>query len=131
CVLTRPLACVVVQASVLRRGLRADAWREPSKVVALLLRRAVLGVLLRDLAEVRALVQRARDIGHLLQLIGERLKVPAHGPRSRDLYLGDVDLGGRRRDGLVLPALGEFVAKKLVTGVGLDVVRAEAGTEPA
>src|SRR5205823_5076522 len=57
--------------------LRDHPAREPPEVAALVARRGVLAVLLGDLGEVLAVVERLLDVRHLLQLIGERLEVAA------------------------------------------------------
>src|SRR5438876_161550 len=73
----------------------------------------------------------AEDVVRLLLLGGERLEVAADRARGGDLDLRDVDLRSRRHDGLILPALGKFIAQELVTRVRLDVVDGEARGEPA
>src|SRR2546426_2056209 len=136
----RGVECIVLLAArtgieieelVLRREIGEHAARDPAHVSTLVLRGAVLGVLLRDLAEVGAAVERGADVGDLLELGGERLEVAADRARGGNLDLRDVDLRSRRHDGLILPALGEFIAQELVTRVRLHVVDGEARGEPA
>src|SRR5437762_5114106 len=130
-VLLAARAGIEVEELVLGSEVGEHAPREPSDVAALVLRGAVLAVLLRHLGEVGAAVERLVDVGDLLQLRGERLKVSGGRARGGDLDHRDVHLGGRRGDRLVLPLFGDPVADDVVAAVRLDVSDREAGGEPA
>src|SRR6266508_1235375 len=74
-VLDRTQADVKHEDLVLDVDLCQHAARVPAELATLLLCRAVLGELLRDLGEVRSLVELLLDVRHLLQLIGVGLEV--------------------------------------------------------
>src|SRR5712691_11008327 len=96
-VLTRALTHVQGEDLVLEIDLREHAVRVPTKIATRVLRRAVLRELLRDLREVRPLVELCLDVLELLQLIRVRLEVSAGGGvRRRDLDPRDVSLFCRR-----------------------------------
>src|SRR5438309_639577 len=118
-----------VEELVLRGDVGDRPAREPAQVATLVLGRGVLGVLLRDLSEVGAGVERLADVGDFLQLIAECLEVASSRARSRDLDLRGVHLRGRRDDALLLP-LRELVTQDVVLDVPLDVGFGEAAREP-
>src|SRR6266850_133295 len=92
-VLARAQANVQREDLVLEVGLGQHAVRVPAKLAAVLLRRAVLGELLRDLGEIRSRVERLLDVRDLLELIGVGLEVAPRGrERRRDLDPGDAHL---------------------------------------
>src|SRR5581483_10241210 len=105
---------------------RDHAVREPAEVAALVLRGGVLAVLLHDLGEVPAVVDRLLDVVDLLQLIGERLEVAAAHLGRPDRDPGEVDLGRRRSHRDRLRLLSVEILQDVVAHVRLHVGDGEA-----
>src|SRR5687768_13668139 len=121
-VLRCPIAHVEGEDLVLEIDLREHPARIPTQLAALLRRGAVLRELLRDLREVRALVELGVDVPKLLQLIRVLLEVTARGrERGGDLDPRDTHLLRRRRRVPLLRSLRVLLAQQLVACPGPDL----------
>ena len=107
------------------------AAREPAGVAPLRGLGRVLAVLLGDLGEVGAAVDRGLRRADLLEGVGEVRRHLARRRRHADQDVEQVDLLGRRRDRLRLRDRGVVLAEQVVLRVLEDLALAEAACEPA